>query len=348
MAVGLCLVALVGANPSAAQELRGRITGVVHDNSGAVLPGVTVTASSPALIQPQTTTTGADGTYRFPALPSGTYTLSYEMSGFQTVKREGIRVPLNTTLTVDAKLAARGLQEALTVTGESPTVDVKTTSIGTASPRSCCRTSRTRATSGRRCPRRPGFQMPGYDVGGSHTGTQTGYMTYGVGDQNKTLLEGINVTEATAANAGYFDFGSFEEFQLGGAGNMGEQAGPGALMNLTVKSGGDRFLGEVYFDYEDENTIGDNVPDAFKAPGGAGGTASWPPPSSTRRPDSGSGLQRRQPDQQAVRLQRGHGRADHQEKLWFFLSYRDNNQYEPSSACPARRRRASSSTTPPS
>src|SRR5437870_11115703 len=87
-----------------AQELRGRITGVVRDNSGSVVPGASVTASGPALIQPQTTTSSADGSYRFPALPSGVYTLTFELTGFRTVKHEGIHVTLNTTLTVDATL----------------------------------------------------------------------------------------------------------------------------------------------------------------------------------------------------------------------------------------------------
>src|SRR5262245_36370826 len=87
LSVGLVVLA---ASQVHAQELRGRITGLVHDNSGSVVPGVAVTASGPALIQPQTTTTGADGSYRFPALPSGTYTLTYELNGFRTVKREGV------------------------------------------------------------------------------------------------------------------------------------------------------------------------------------------------------------------------------------------------------------------
>jgi Carboxypeptidase regulatory-like domain len=93
---GLCLLAL--AVPAGAQELRGRITGVVTDNSGAPVPGVTVAVSSPALIQPQATTTSADGTFRFPALPSGVYTVAYELAGFQSVRREGIRVSLNSRL----------------------------------------------------------------------------------------------------------------------------------------------------------------------------------------------------------------------------------------------------------
>src|SRR5262245_40236830 len=78
--------------PVAGQEFRGRINGIVTDQNGAVLPGVAVTASSPALIQPQTTTTGADGAYRLIALPAGVYSLTFELAGFQAVKRTDIRV----------------------------------------------------------------------------------------------------------------------------------------------------------------------------------------------------------------------------------------------------------------
>src|SRR5204862_55897 len=114
--------------------------------------------------------------------------------------------------------------------------------------------------------------MTGYDVGGSRTGTQTGFQTYGVPGQNKTLFEGINVTEGQDTNAGYFDFGSFEEFQLGGSGNMGEQSGVGAFLNLTVKSGGDKFSSQAYYDFVGEHTLSNNVPDAFRTPGGVDGS----------------------------------------------------------------------------
>src|SRR4029450_2614025 len=122
---------LLSGGLCAAQELRGRITGVVTDNTGAVLPGVTVTVTGPALIQPQTTVTGGDGIYRYAALPPGLHTVSFELSGFQTLKREGIRLGLNQTLTVDAQLQLSSLQETVTITGDSPVVDVKNTTIGT-------------------------------------------------------------------------------------------------------------------------------------------------------------------------------------------------------------------------
>jgi hypothetical protein len=127
----LALAVLVLAAPSAwAQLEQGRLTGIVTDAQGAVLPGVTVTANSPALLGTQTALTEADGRYRFPALPSGRYTLTYELSGFQGVKRENIVLALGQTLTVDMQLQLATLQETVTVSGESPLVDVTTTSIG--------------------------------------------------------------------------------------------------------------------------------------------------------------------------------------------------------------------------
>src|SRR5512134_3958405 len=129
---GLALaLALSIAAPASAQEFRGRINGTVTDNSGAVLPGVTVTATSPALIQPQTTVSGEDGTYRFIALPAGVYAVTFELNGFKTLKHEGVRVVIGTTITVDGKLDVAKLQETVTVTGESPVVDTSTTTVGT-------------------------------------------------------------------------------------------------------------------------------------------------------------------------------------------------------------------------
>ncbi|MCA1585249.1 MAG: carboxypeptidase-like regulatory domain-containing protein [Acidobacteria bacterium] len=108
----LCLTLLFGmAAPTSAQDFRGRINGAVTDNTGAVLPGVTVTAASPALIQTQTQVTGAEGDFRFIALPPGVYDLTFELAGFQTTKREGIRVVINQTLTVDQQMNVATLRQ---------------------------------------------------------------------------------------------------------------------------------------------------------------------------------------------------------------------------------------------
>src|ERR671911_899854 len=257
----LCVTLLSMAAPTFAQDFRGRINGTVTDNTGAVIPGVTVTASSPALIQPQVQVTGADGSYRFLALPPGVYEVTFQLSGFQNVKREGIRVVINQTLTVDQQLQVATLQETVTVTGDSPVVDTSTTALGTNFTKELLTEIPNARDVWAAMAQAPGIQMTAFDVGGSNTGNQSGFRSYGLDTQNQTRVEGIDTTEGVAANAGYFDFGSFEEFQVGGAGaDSGAFAG-GAVLSISVKSGGDRFNGTWYSDYVSEGQVADNVPD---------------------------------------------------------------------------------------
>jgi carboxypeptidase family protein len=301
-----------------AQEFRGRLTGTVSDNSGAVLPGVTVTAASASLIQPQTTTTGVDGTYRFQALPAGVYELTFTLPGFRTVKRQDIRVVINQTLTVNADMAVASLSESVTVTGQSPVVDTSTTAVGTNFTRELLTEIPSARDIWASMAQAPGFQMTGYDVGGSHTGTQTGFMAYGIDDQRTTRIEGVNTTEGTGANAGYFDFGSFEELQLGAAGNMADHDTPGSSMNITVKAGGNKFKGTWYSDYQGKNLISDNVPDTFKT--------------ANQRDDNGffvrkALLRGNQIDRQ-YDINFDVGGPIKRDKAWFFYSYRLDNQFK--------------------
>ncbi|MEO7134972.1 MAG: carboxypeptidase-like regulatory domain-containing protein, partial [Vicinamibacterales bacterium] len=260
----LCVTLLSIAAPTFAQEFRGRINGTVSDNTGAVLPGVTVTASSPALIQPQVQVTGGDGGFRFLALPPGVYSIDFELTGFNSVKRQDVRVVINQTLTVDMQLQVATLQETVTVTGASPIVDTSTTAMGTNFTKELLTEIPNARDVWAAMAQAPGIQMTSFDVGGSNTGNQSGYRSYGFDTQNQTRVEGIDTTEGTSANAGYFDFGSFEEFQVGGAGaDSGAFAG-GAVLSISIKSGGDRFTGTWYSDYVGEKYLSDNVPDFLK------------------------------------------------------------------------------------
>jgi hypothetical protein len=314
----LCITLLSIAAPTFAQDFRGRINGTVTDNTGAVLPGVTVTASSPALIQPQVQTTGVDGVYRFIALPPGVYEVSFELSGFQNIKREGVRVVINQTLTVDQQLNVATLQETVTVTGASPIVDSSTTQVGTNFTKELLTEIPNARDIWAAMAQAPGIQMTSYDVGGSRTGTQTGFLTYGFGDQNQTKLEGIDTTEGTGANAGYFDFGSFEEFQVGGAGSGADSFGGGTNMSITVKSGGDRFTGNWYSDWQGDATISDNVPDAFRV--------------ANQKDEDGyfssSALTRGNPIDRQYDINFNIGGPIWKQKAWFFYSYRLNDQYK--------------------
>ena len=126
-------LALATAAPAYAQgggaSSTGTIQGRVTDAQGAVLPGVTVTATSPALLGAQTTVTSETGNYRFPAVPPGTYSLTYELPGFTTIKREGIQISLGFTANVNVELALATLQETVTVTGDSPVIDTSATRV---------------------------------------------------------------------------------------------------------------------------------------------------------------------------------------------------------------------------
>src|SRR3989475_12980807 len=123
---------MFGLAPAAAQtgQMFGELVGKVTDDQGGVLPGVTVTLSGPAVMGAPTAVSGASGVYRFPAVNTGTYTLKFELAGFAPLIREGIVVPVRQTITVDAAMKLASVQETVTVTGASPTVDVENTKVG--------------------------------------------------------------------------------------------------------------------------------------------------------------------------------------------------------------------------
>jgi hypothetical protein len=246
------------------------------------------------------------------------YEITFELAGFQSIKREGIRVVINQTLTVDQQLNVATLQETVTVTGESPIVDTSTTRVGTNFTKELLTEIPNARDIWAAMAQAPGLQMSSYDVGGSRTGTQTGYLSYGFGDQSQTKLEGIDTTESTSANAGYFDFGSFEEFQVGGSGSGADSFGGGGNLSITVKSGGDRLKGTWYSDWLGDATISDNVPDAFRT--------------ANNRDEDGfyttTALQRGNPVDRQYDINFDVGGPLYKGRAWFFYSYRLNDQYK--------------------
>jgi hypothetical protein len=255
----LALAFLALAAPALAQIGQGRLTGVVTDAQGAVLPGVTVTATSPALIGTQTSVTEADGRYRFPSLPSGTYKLRFELSGFQALERDNIQVVLGQTISVDTQLKLATLAETVTVTGESPIVDVTTTKIGTnlkgdelvAVPNS---TDVWGALS-----EAPGIRMGGFDVGGSHKSQQSGYEVFGITYQARVVSDGIDHTESLGFTGFYEDYYANEEVSVGALGNDVEMNSGGAAVVTTIKSGGNSFKGLEHLSYEPGEFVGTNA-----------------------------------------------------------------------------------------
>ena len=112
--------------PVIAEAQQATITGVVTDASGGVLPGVTVEASSPILIEKvRSAVTDGTGQFRIVSLPSGTYTITFTLTGFNKVKREGIELAGTLTATIDIEMRVGALEETVTVTGASPVVDLQ-------------------------------------------------------------------------------------------------------------------------------------------------------------------------------------------------------------------------------
>src|SRR6185369_7371970 len=124
----LCVLTCIGILVPAAAYGQASITGVVKDSSGSVLPGVTVEASSPALIEKvRSAVTDGTGQYRIVDLRPGTYSLTFTLPGFSIVRREGLELTGSFTATVNADLRVGAIEETVTVTGESPIVDVQST-----------------------------------------------------------------------------------------------------------------------------------------------------------------------------------------------------------------------------
>src|SRR5665213_3577290 len=238
----------------------GSINGKVADSSGGVLPGVTVSVNSPSMMGVQTSVTDVSGNYRFPALPPGTYTVTFELPGFNILKRENIQISMGFTAAVNVELAVASLQETVTVTGDSPVIDTSNTRVQQnfklealqEIPNSRDLWSLLAAT--------PSVTMDRLDVGGDRAGTQSTYTAYGYSGQNRVLVEGINTTEGTSGAGFYVDYGSFEEVFLGTVGQGAEMPTPGVQSQMLGKSGGNKFQGEIYQDYENNSLQSENIP----------------------------------------------------------------------------------------
>ncbi len=123
---------MVVGNANAQTSSLGSITGKVVDQTGGALPGVTLTGRSPALqLRQVTTVSGTDGGYDLRDLPPGTYEVTFELTGFQTIKREDVLLTAGFTARIDATMSLGAVAETLTVSGQSPVIDVKSVTVST-------------------------------------------------------------------------------------------------------------------------------------------------------------------------------------------------------------------------
>lgn len=272
--VGAFLLAATASPRVAAAQAATQSAGIegrVVDDSGAILPGVTVTIQSPALQAPQLeAVTDTAGRYRFTTLPGGDYTITFTLPGFKTMVRQGLVLGSGFVATVDIKMALGQLEEAITVTGESPLVDVRTTTEATNIGKELMETiptSRSYADVGKLA---PGVRLSGLpDIGGSQTGGQRGNLvSYGSNAGGQTLmLDGVN----TDGTGGYFDFGAIEEMIVRPGGNDAEIPTSGMAFQIITKSGGNDFHGDGLAAWQGQNLQGNNIDDDLRSKGITGG-----------------------------------------------------------------------------
>ena len=273
-AVLAALAICSGAAPAFSQVQTGEITGRVTDNTGAVLPGATVTLSGATLIQPLSAATSASGTYNFPRIPIGTYNVRFELTGFKTVVREGVRVTLGFTAQIDQQLDISTMQETVTVSGESPIVDTKSTTAKTTFDLETLQNLPSARDPWVMLERVPNIAMDRINVGGNQSGQQSGYISRGSGSgNNKWSLDGVDITDmsATGASPIYYDFDMLQEMQVTTGGADASQQTGGVGINFVTRSGTNSFKGSGRLYNTNERFQADNVTDTIRAAGAGSG-----------------------------------------------------------------------------
>ena len=262
-------VAAVVLLPSLALA-QGTLTGAVRDQSGAALPGVTVEAASPALIEKvRTAVTDNAGQYRIPGLNPGTYSLSFRLPGFNVVRREGIELSGTTTLTIPIEMSVGDLQETVTVTGETPVVDLQNSRRETV-----LNADVIAAVPGNRSVGTFLNAVPGLVVGDgalAASPTMTAFSARG-GPTNEGRMTINGMTIAAPFNGGgvstyILDSINADEISVAVGGGLGETDIGGPVMNLVPRAGGNAFRGTGFISNAGDWSRGDNLDDRLRAAG---------------------------------------------------------------------------------
>ena len=267
--IGLALAILV---PSVAQA-QASIAGVVKDPSGAVLPGVTVEAASPALIEKvRSVVTDGSGQYRIVDLRPGTYAVTFTLPGFSTVRREGIELTGSFNATVNADLRVGGLEETITVTGESPIVDTQSIRRQTTLTNEILTTAPTARSWAATAVLIPGIVT---QAGASADIQVTPQMTVfggmgGRGNEGRMQVDGLNT--GAALNGGgvstyVADISNAAEVVTTTSGGLGEAEVGGPTLSIVPKSGGNNLAGSIYLSGVPDGWVGSNYTDELKAQG---------------------------------------------------------------------------------
>jgi outer membrane receptor protein involved in Fe transport len=259
--LAFCLLAAAFAPPAFAQRTTGTIVGIVTDDTGAVLPGVTVTLRGTQVAGTQASQTTSEGRFRFVALPPGAYDLSFSLAGFSTLNRTGIRVGVGTTVEENAALKVTQRAEEVTVVGEAPVVDTQTNSVSTNYDKDWVRNAPVRRFSF--------FDLinaaPGVTQANNGGFNNASSSSFGSGtDENSYQLDGTDFTAPLTGEAWpYPNTDAIEEIEVLSLGAPAEYGGlQGAVFNVVTRQGSNEFHGDANFYYQSQGLTDRNTTDA--------------------------------------------------------------------------------------
>lgn len=251
----------------------GSIAGVVRDGTGAVLPGVTVEVSSPALIErTRSVVSDGQGQYKVVELRAGTYSVTFTLAGFNSVKREGVQLSTGFTATINAVMEVGAVQETVTVTGASPVVDVQSTRTQQVLESSFLESLPYSKTFGAFNNMIPSVistsSLSARDVGGTAGEPAIGSRVHG-SDAGLTSIDGIKIVAMATANWRQLNANVLTTIEtVVELGNGDAEAWTGGVnINVVSKDGGNTFSGTIQGDYIGEGWDASNLNDALRARG---------------------------------------------------------------------------------
>ncbi|MEO8257741.1 MAG: carboxypeptidase-like regulatory domain-containing protein [Acidobacteriota bacterium] len=251
-AVGIAVVSACCALVPVTVSAQAAITGVVKDPSGAVLPGVTVETASPALIEKvRSVVTDGTGQYRIVDLRPGTYAVTFTLTGFSPIKREGIELTGSFVATVNADLRVGSVEETVTVTGASPIVDVQSVKRQQTLSGDIIQAIPSARVYHSLMALVPGISLSGTsDVGGvGGPAVITFSMHGGRLSEGRIQLDGISTGAAVGGSGtSYYvvDVGNAQEVTFSTSGGMGEAETGGPVMNVVPRQGGNSIKGSLF------------------------------------------------------------------------------------------------------
>src|SRR5438094_4298574 len=254
-----CLFVFIACSGALAQST---LTGIVKDQSGAVLPGVSVEASSPALIEKsRSTISDESGAYKIIDLRPGNYALMFSLPGFKTVKRD-VELPSNFTATINVEMAVGAVEETITVAAESPVVDVETNFKAQVLPREVLDSVPTAHTIQSVGQLVVGVQMDVPDVGGSRAMQQTYFTVHGAGAaQTSVLVDGmiVNGLQGDGAVQSYLNDAGNEQMVYQTGGGTADSPTGGLKLNMVPKEGGNSLHGSFFGGFESSKLQSNNL-----------------------------------------------------------------------------------------